>query len=68
MLHSIIKEWQTDYMNVQQLLQLIEYMESSNKATFISTLNFLKFTTILDPEGLYLICCDEDQFIDLANI
>ena len=67
-IESIIKEWRLNFMNTQQLIQLIEYIERNNETTFIGTLNFMKFTTILDPDGLYPICCDDDQFIDIAEI
>ena len=56
-----------DPENPNNTISIINYIETNNETTLIGTLNFMNFTTVLQPTGLYPICDGNAQYIDIEN-
>ena len=56
-----------DPENPNNTISIINYIETNNETTLIGTLNFMNFTTVLQPTGLYPICDGNPQYIDIEN-
>ena len=54
--------------NPNNTIQVINYIETNNETTFIGTLNFMNFTTVLKPDGLYPICDGTPQYVDIEEM
>ena len=45
-----------DLSDTETTKKVIDYIESNNETTLIGTTNFLAFTQVMTPEGVYPIC------------
>ena len=45
-----------DLSDTETTKKVIDYIESNNETTLIGTTNFLAFTQVMTPEGIYPIC------------
>ena len=54
--------------NIIPTMEAIRYLDTNNETTLIGTLNFMNFTTILNPDGLYPMVMDTNEYFDLKTI
>ena len=56
------------FENIIPTMEAIRYLDTNNETTLIGTLNFMNFTTILNPDGLYPMVMDTNEYFDLKAI